>query len=313
MSESAQPSHTVLELLQRRQRARAGREWALSDALRDEIAAAGWIVTDTAEGPVLTPAPPFPLCASVDALPDRRAAADGRRASVGIIVEGWPEDVRTFIDALLAHTPADITVIALDLGNIDGAGELVHEIARSHPDRVEAFHLPHSIGWAQARTALLRLDPAAVHVVADISSVLDGDAISPLIDALDADPGVVAAGWKGALVDVDDQWRSVRDAGPGEVDVLLSYLFAVRRDAALTTPPHPKARFYRNADLEWSLALREAGGRLLVMGSDLPVHQQRHRGYHDSDPELRERESKRTYDRLLQRFRGRTEILAPRA
>lgn len=312
MSETAAPSAEIHALVGQRQRARADKDWALSDALRDQIAAAGWIVTDTADGPVLTPAPPFPLCASVDALPDRTASPDGRRASVGIIVDGWPDDVRTFVDAVLAHTPDEIKVLALDVGNVDAAGLVVHELATAHPDRVEAFHLAGTLGWAQARTALLRLDPAPSHIVADLSSVLDGDAITPLLDALDADPTVVAAGWKGALVDVDDQWRSVRDAGPGEVDVLLSYLVAVRRDAALTTPPHPKARFYRNADLEWSLALREAGGRLVVPTSDLPVHQERHRGYHDSDPELRERESKRTYDRLLQRFRGRTEILTPR-
>lgn len=313
MSETAQPSAEVHDLVAARQQARADKDWARSDALRDAIAAAGWIVTDTADGPVLTPAPPFPLAASVDALPDRTTLRDGRRASIGIVVDGWPEDVRTFINAVLANTPDEVRVLALDLGNVDDAGLVVHEIAQTNPDRVEAFHLSGTVGWAQARIALLRLDPAPVHVVADISSILDADAITPLLDALDADPTVVAAGWKGALVDIDDQWRSVTDAGPGEVDVLLSYLFAIRRDAALHTPPHPKARFYRNADLEWSLALREAGGRLVVPSADLPVHQERHHGYHDTDPEVRERESKRTYDRILQRFRGRTEILAPRA
>jgi hypothetical protein len=44
----------------------------------------------------------------------------------------------------------------------------------------------------------------------------------------------------------------------------------------------------------------------------LPAHQDRHRGYHDSDPDYRDEESKKTYMRMLKRFKGRDEILAPR-
>jgi cysteinyl-tRNA synthetase len=40
----------VLELLERRAAARAGKDWAASDALRGEIAALGYVVTDTAGG-----------------------------------------------------------------------------------------------------------------------------------------------------------------------------------------------------------------------------------------------------------------------
>ena len=47
----------VGELLTRRAEARTEKEWKLSDTLRDEILAAGWIVKDTKEGQKLTPAP----------------------------------------------------------------------------------------------------------------------------------------------------------------------------------------------------------------------------------------------------------------
>jgi cysteinyl-tRNA synthetase len=47
----------VGELLARRADARAAKEWKLSDTIRDEILAAGWIVKDTKEGQKLTPAP----------------------------------------------------------------------------------------------------------------------------------------------------------------------------------------------------------------------------------------------------------------
>lgn len=310
-----EPPDDVVALARRRSAARAGRDFASADALRDEIAAAGWLVGDGPEGFTLAPKPPFDVLPSLAALPDRSQQLDSRRCSVGLLVEGWPDDVRTCLEALLEHAPGDVVVLGLDLGNVDGAGLVLHQLAAEHPGRVEEWHVavpPQQAGWGPARQALMRADTASVHVLMDPSTVLDGDALTPLLAAVD-EPGVVGAGWRGTNVDLDDGWRSFVDAGPGEVDALLGYLMAVRREALLAVGgPHPKARFYRNADMELSLALREAGGRLVVPATSLPVHQERHRGYHDSDPEYRDRESRRTYDRLLQRFRGKAALLAPR-
>ena len=50
-----QPSAAVVSLLEQRQSARAARDWAMSDRLRAEIAAQGWQVLDTADGPVVKP------------------------------------------------------------------------------------------------------------------------------------------------------------------------------------------------------------------------------------------------------------------
>ena len=47
----------VLSLAEDRQQVRAAKNWAESDRLRDEIAALGWIVKDTKDGPKLSPAP----------------------------------------------------------------------------------------------------------------------------------------------------------------------------------------------------------------------------------------------------------------
>jgi len=291
----------VTGLAEQRASARAAKDFAESDRLRDEISALGWTVRDSADGWSLAERPPYDVVQSVRDLPDRSADPDARRCTVGILVEGWPDDLRTCVDALLEHVPDDVVVLLLENGVTD-AGAAVHELARS--PQVEELHVERAAGWAEARQAMLRCDTATVHVLLDPSTVLEGDALTPLLAAFD-DPGVAGAGWRG--VNVADGWTDFVDAGPGEVEALLGYLFAVRRSSALQVPLPVKARFYRNADMEWSYLLREAAvGRLLAL--DLPVRQDRHRGYHDSDPAYRDKESRKTYDRFLQRFRGREDL-----
>jgi hypothetical protein len=296
-----QPPPAVTDLAERRASARAAKDFAASDQLRDEIATLGWTVRDGPDGWTLSEKPAYDVLASVRDLPDRSGEPDARRCTVALLVDGWPGDVRTCVDALLAHTADDVVIVLLENGSTD-AGAVVHELAAS--PRVEELHVERAAGWAEARQALVSFDVAAVHVLMDLSTVLEGDALTPLLAAFD-DPGVAGAGWRG--VNVADGWTAFVNAGPGEVEALLGYLFAVRREAALAVPLPAKARFYRNADMEWSYLLREAGvGRLLAL--DLPVRQDRHRGYHDSDPDYRDRESRKTYDRFLHQFRGREEL-----
>ena len=93
--------------------------------------------------------------------------------------------------------------------------------------------------------------------------------------------------------------------------MLFSYFLAVHREDALAARGFSnRALYYRNADIEFSLQLRHAQGRLLQM--DLPLEQARHHGYHDTDAEYRDQQSKKNYDRILERFRGKTAILSPR-
>ena len=44
----------------------------------------------------------------------------------------------------------------------------------------------------------------------------------------------------------------------------------------------------------------------------LPLEQGRHHGYHDAEEQYREVKSKKNYDRILERFRGKEAILSPR-
>lgn len=285
----------VVALAEARAAAKAAKDFTRADQLREEIAALGWVIVDKPDGFELTEKPAYEIYSSLAALPNLDIKTE---VTVGLIVDGWADDAMRCIEAMRRHSP-DTTIVALVVGDVPDFA----------PRDVITLHLGTNPGWGPAARRLVEISPSPLHVLMDPSTIFDGDALTPLNAAVAGD--VVAAGWKGALVDLDDQWRSVIDRGAGEVDVLLGYLMMVKREALLATDtPHSKAKFYRNADLELSLALRENGGRLVAV--DLPVHQEHHHGYHDSEPEFRDRESKRNYDRILARFRGREDILAPR-
>jgi hypothetical protein len=311
---SEQPPADVHALAERRAHARRDRDFAAADALRDEIADAGWLIRDAADGYVLRPRPAYEVLDNVTAIPHRDIDdSTGQRATVALLVEGWRDDLDTCLRALLDHRPADVRVLALDIGNVDEVGQRLHDYAHAQPDVIDELHVEAPTRYGEARAALLRQDTAPVHIWMDTSTVLDGDVITPLLAAME-DQSVVGAGWRG--VNVDDDWHQFHDAGPGEVEALLGYLFAMRsaaarRVAADPDSPFAKARFYRNADLELSFWLRDGGGRLVVPTKDLPVHQTRHRGYHDSEVAHRDRESKRNYDRFRTRFRGREDLRLP--
>lgn len=308
---------SALALAAAREAARAARDFASADSLREQLRAAGFLVTDTPEGPVLLPAPPFRV--------DERAIGDGSplgagaRVLVAVLVEGWAADADECVSALLACEPVDVHIVLVDLGDRDGTGEWSQTLADSQPTRVTAVHLSASADhWGRIHGDLISRCASEYYGVIDPSTIVTGASVSRLCEVLADQRDAVAAGWRGADVDTADQWRSVTGA-EGEADVLLSYLMVVRTEVARAVPPDPKARFYRNADIEWCLAIRAwhqqhtgQPARMLALGDALPARQGRHHGYHDSDPDLRDRESRKTYDRILQRYRGRNEILKPR-
>jgi hypothetical protein len=160
-------------------------------------------------------------------------------------------------------------------------------------------------------------DPSQVSISQDKNPLGWGNLINQFLNHHTEDyliimeSGYQGAGWKGGLVNLADEWRSTEDKGSGEVDVLFSYYFALNRSFTLKAGgANPSAKYYRNADIELSLAMRDAGGKLIQI--DLPLEQGRHHGYYDTDPDYREKNSKKNYQRILDRFRGKNEILSPR-
>ena len=226
-------------------------------------------------------------------------------ASIVLIADGFLEDASTSIEAIKKFAPDNCAIILIisgepDMGNIDQQLD-----ARTFIVQIQA-----GVGWGEAANAALKFAPSPYVIIMDPSTILTGDAITLALSQL-ADGEFSAVGWRGGLVNVEDEWRSVDDKGPGEVDVLFSYFLALNREHAIGCGGfNNRAIYYRNADIEFSLKLRQSQGRLLQV--DLPLEQARHHGYYDADPKYRDEQSKKNYDRILERFRGKKDILVPR-
>ena len=290
---------SVHELAKARQAARAEKNFSLSDQLRDEIAAQGFEVVDVAGGYELRPKKRFPTYESTR---DIRPINSGKfEITVAMIVDGFHEDAVVTIKKIKEYSQCAIAILV-----VGDPGILVNELDA----RTSLVQLTEDFGWGESANALLRNVTSEYIVIMDPSTRFTGDAISPVLTELKKRE-YVAVGWRGGLVNLEDDWRSVDDKGAGEVDVLFSYFIAMHREDALAARGFSnRALYYRNADIEFSLNLRHANGRLLQM--DLPLEQDRHHGYHDTDPEYRDAQSKKNYDRILERFRGKTAILSPR-
>ena len=289
----------VHQLARARQEARAVRDFALSDTLRDEIAAKGFEVVDVAGGYELRPKKRF---ATYESTRDIRPINSGKyEITVAMIIDGFHGDAIETLKSIKQHS--DCAIALLVLGD---AGALADHLDA----RTSLVVVTENFGWGENANALLRNVTSEFIVIMDPSTRFTGDAITPVLTELKKRE-YVAVGWRGGLINLEDEWRSVDDKGAGEVDVLFSYFIGMHREDALATRGfNNRAVFYRNADIEFSLTLRHANGRLLQM--DLPLTQDRHHGYHDSDPEYRDAQSKKNYDRILERFRGKTAILSPR-
>ena len=286
------------ELAQERLNARAAKDFAKADLLRDQIAALGFEVIDVAGGFEFRAKERFPTFASTRDLRAIKVAGD---IAIAMIVDGFTADAAETVRTIKAHS--NTPIVALVVGEPE---ELVDEIDL----QFQVIAITENFGWGENANALLKNVTSKYLIIMDPSTQFMGDAIAPVLAELSKGE-YSAVGWRGGLVNTDDEWRSVDDKGAGEVDVLFSYFLAINcADATNAGGFNNRAIYYRNADIEFSLRLRHANGRLLQM--DLPLEQARHHGYYDTEEEFREVQSKKNYDRILERFRGKSAILSPR-
>ncbi len=223
--------------------------------------------------------------------------------TIAIIADGFQDDLISCIKSIRAFSSVPISIFTSGKENKDLCTPLMNYTP------INCEWQKNKLGWGHSVQHLLTSITTPYIAFIEPATQFIGDAISPAIAELSK--GYVGVGWRGGLINLDDEWRSVDDKGPGEVDVLFSYFLVVDREFLIAADgANTSATYYRNADLEMTLAMRARGGRLVQM--ELPLIQGRHHGYHDVNVDYREKNSKKNYQRLLDRFRGQTDILSPR-
>jgi len=289
-------------LLEQRQAARERRDFAAADAIRDQLREAGWLVRDTPDGPQLTEAPPYQTLDPA-ALAPRWEEPDRAEVSVVVHVAGWAEDVGRATRALAAHhRHLDYEVLVVADGAGEATGRALEDLARDDP-HVRVLHLDPAIGFGASMNLAMGQALGRVLVWLDPHVEATGDLLGPLLAALD-EPGTgLAGGWG---VTTTSMLEFEADDGP-EVDAIEGYLLAVPRALAAGVGVDPKDRYYRNADLDYSFAVRALGYRATRV--EVPAARHRHRGFHDTDPGERDRASRKNYDRFLGRWKSRTDLL----
>jgi cysteinyl-tRNA synthetase len=287
----------VQRLLDERIAARDRRDWPRADAIRDELAGLGWEVQDGATGssarPILRRG-----ASDVDAAP-----LDGPASlalSIQVVAEDHPDDLDRFLRGLAAHPPAvdwELVIVANGVA-LDARVEAVPSTAVVVPSEGR-------LGWADARTLGFRHSRGQVTVLVDTSLEPTGDAWAPLIAAFEDTRVGIAGPWGVTSGDA----RQFEEAPPGAVDAIEAYCIAVRREALQAVRGFdPRFRFYRNADLDFSFAVRDAGW-IAVRTAPVGFERHVHRGWTSLPDEERDRLSRRNFYRFLDRWGSRRDLL----
>jgi hypothetical protein len=289
----------VVRLAQARADARAAKDFARADALRDELIDRGWTVVDDSAGFRLEPLATEPESpqevrpADVESVLERPATTD---VSVHWVVEGWPEDVERALIAFRKHLEGrSVQYVVADVTG---------EAPGRWGEDVEVVLLAHGTGWGAARNAGLKRSTGRTVFVMDGSIEPTGDVLGPLEVAL-ADPTVGVAGPFG--ITTKDLREFDEAKGPGDVDAIEGYFMAIRREVLWTAGLFDeKFKWYRTADIEYSFRVKDQGLRAVVV--PVPVEKHEHRMWFETPPEDRARWSKRNYYRFLDRWRDRWDL-----
>jgi Glycosyl transferase family 2 len=324
----------IRELARLHAPARAARDWPEADRLRAEIEAAGWRVVDhgtrfelrPATAPDVVDATGRVRYGSSASVPSLLAEPNGALATVILRATDDPAGLARALDSLRGHAPTGTQVVVVADGPdeettdaLDATdGPTTEPIAGTPP---EVVWTADRLGPAAAANAGLRRAIGAVVVLLDPDVEETGDALTPLIRALD-DPGVAIVGpWGFLSVDV----RHWVDAPPGEVDAIDLTAMAFRRADAVTRGPFDeRLRTERYLGTWWSLVLRDEGEgavpRRAVALADLPLVRAfrggdavadaaAHESAVDSAARDRARLERRDAYRLLDQFGRRPDLL----
>ena len=234
-------------------------------------------------------------------LGDRLGSPDAHDVSFVVLFEGWLPDLERLHRSIGAHVGAAWELVVVDNPVDDDASERIAAL-----EGVVHVPLRDAVGWAAGRNLGLRLATGRLVVVIDTSVELTGDAVAPMAAHL-ADPSVGLVGCWG--VTTHDGFEFGESGGP-DVDGVEAYVMAMRRaDLVRTGVFDPRFRWYRNADIDFSFRVRDAGLRTIVDPS-LPVRRHTHRIW-EATPD-REELSRANFARFRRHWGERNDLFVAR-
>jgi cysteinyl-tRNA synthetase len=290
-------SGDVERLLAERQQAREAKDFARADAIRDEIAALGYDIKDSAQGATVTPRAKFQTVSpnSINNVLDKPAAL---AFSIHLLYEGFREDLERFLAGMEKHNSGEYEVVIVD--NASDDADWLESLASDHRPVV---HLDAEAGYAIARNAGLKTSRGRIIVLADLSIEPTGDIRTPLQTAFE-DPEIGVAGPYGI---VSNDMREFTESEGPEVDAIEGYFLATRRELLAKGLIHEKFRWYRHADIDLSFQLRALGTKAVVV--DVPVAKHTHRAWAAFDDEERAKRSKKNWNIFFDRWKHQHTML----
>jgi hypothetical protein len=265
----AGPPAEITHLIRQRTEARVRRDWATADALKAEIEAAGWKVTDhRGRTSVSRAAPPTVELdgeiryGAASAVPSRLDESSDAPWTVIVLASESPDLVSRLLGGLRAHAPAgtQVVIVANDPSEAQSAA-----LQPGAPDRaaiagreVEVLRTATRLGYAAALNIALRRTAGELVLVADGTARPTGDAFGPLADTL-APPEVAVAGAFGVASAEPGRLRpsALEPSEANDVAAILAGWIAFRRVDYVALGPLDE-RFVTSAwlDVWWSLRLR---------------------------------------------------------
>ncbi len=263
------PPAEITHLVRQRTEARARRDWANADALKVEIEAAGWKVTDHGGRTSVSRTAPSSIemdghvrYGSAAAVPSRLEEPPEVPWTVIVLASEAPERVSRLLAGLRTHAPGatQVVVVANDPSEPQQAA-----LAAGAPDRaaiggreVEVLRTATRLGHAAALNIALRRTAGELVLVADGTAWPTGDALTPPAEAL-TDPDVAVVGAVGVTSAEPGPLRSsaLEPSEAREVGAVLAGWMAFRRADYVALGPLDE-RFVTPAwlDVWWSLRLR---------------------------------------------------------
>jgi GT2 family glycosyltransferase len=282
----------VERLLSERDAARAAKDFARADALRDEILALGYEVRDAPSGATVEPRATFQRVdpSAIESVLDKPALLG---FSIHLLYEAHRADVERFLAGFETHNAGeDVEVVIVD--NASDDAEWLESLAS---ERVRVIHLDRELGYASARNAGLKASRGRIVVLADLSVEPAGDILSPLARAFEEDSVGVAGPWG----IVSDDMREFNESSGPDVDAIEGYFLATRRELLAKGLLHEKFRWYRHADIDLSFQLRALGMRAVIV--PIPAVKHTHRGWTSVDEAERTKRSKRNWSIFFDRWK----------